>query len=194
MDKMEHIFYSIIGKHENEDVETIINRKKQEVINAGYSLWAARIEDKCADLVRNLNKTDEVYVLCSISNNSKEPGKKRKTCIAQYYKTPKEKVKIHKDVLTTFSPNGKSQRYRRAYLVDEYIIPKKEEYDLGPYIMTLKDGKKKSFKEGFKSSYFQNRYGKYDSNCPDEYCKDISLIMKLKYPFVVDLIPKEDDE
>lgn len=44
LNKMNNIFYSVVGQHGKEDVETILSRRQNEILRAGYSLWAAKID------------------------------------------------------------------------------------------------------------------------------------------------------
>jgi len=74
-ESMNNIFYSIVGKHGGETVEEIINRKQKEVELCGYSLWSARIDKKSVEQVWSLSDSDEVYVLCKINKNAKDPVK-----------------------------------------------------------------------------------------------------------------------
>lgn len=183
--KMNNIFYSVVGAHGRENVDTILSRKQEEVSNAGYSLWAAKIDKKSIEQVWNLKPTDKVYVVCSINPNAKDPGKGSGNNVAKYYESPDGTFEIDKDVVSTFS--SKRNNYQ-AYFVKNYkILSESERMNIGPYKCIQADGTVKTYKERFSFSRFQNTYGKLDESCTDEYYKDIDLIMELEYPFVVQL-------
>ncbi|KRM52284.1 hypothetical protein FC64_GL000709 [Ligilactobacillus araffinosus DSM 20653] len=185
LDKINNIFYSVIGQHDKEDVKTILSRKLDEIEKAGYSLWAAKIDKKSIEQVWNLKPTDKVYVVCSIKPKAKDPGKGYDNNIAKYYESPKGVFNIDDNVISTFSSKRKTYQ---AYYVNKYImLPEEKKMNIGPYKTLLANGQVKTFKERFKCTQFQNTYGKIDDSCNDEFYKEVGLVMELKYPFVVEL-------
>ena len=181
----DNIFYSVVGKHGGETVEEIISRKQKEVELCGYSLWSAHIDQKSVEQVWALSKDDEVYVLCKINKDAKDPVRQGDS---PYYATtqfgPKGEEDIPKDIKTSFTEGKKYQ----AYVVEEYeMLDASIEFDFGKYETMLANGNFASFAERFKFSKFQNTYGKKNVTIDAECSKTIGLIMKLKYPFVVEL-------
>ena len=60
-------------------------------------------------------------------------------------------------------------------------------FDFGKYDSQNSKGEVVPFADRFKSTYFQNVYGKRNGSSLAVCEKEISLIMKLQYPFVVDV-------
>ncbi|HFR3977737.1 TPA: hypothetical protein ACHVI3_001889, partial [Streptococcus suis] len=156
MENKNHIFYSVIGKHGNETIEQIINRKRNEIENAGYSLWSAKIDKKSTEQVWALSEDETVWVFCKISDNAKDPVT-NDICRANKMIGPKGSISIHQSVTTTFS---KGRDYQ-AYVVEEYLDFRENplKCNLANYISTLSNNKKVSFGDRFKNTRFQNVYG-----------------------------------
>lgn len=187
---MEHIFYSVIGKHAGKSPKEILEEKKEEV-NANpekISLWAARVDKKSIEQVWRLNSTDEVYVLCKISENAKDPGGGQKNVAATTMIGPSGEKRIPKWICTTFPDRKKNNNYQ-AYVVGEYDIRESPMiFDFGKYETILSDNQIRSFKERFEgSTRFQNTFGRKNDSLTESCKKEISVIMKLKYPFVVNI-------
>lgn len=185
----DNIFYSIIGKHAGEDVEEIIKRKQKEIEDCKYSLWSAQIDKKSIEQVWKLKNTEKVYVLCRINRKAKDPVKITET---PYYAKkaygPNQpylsEIIIPDSIRTSFTKGKKYQ----AYVVEKYILLIRPiEFNFGIYESVLRDNTRKSFKERFKFSRFQNTFGYVNDKLVEKYYKEIELIMELKYPFVVNL-------
>lgn len=180
---MDYIFYSVIGKHAGESAEQIIERKQKE-LTVGVSLWSAKIDKKSIEQVWNLNEKDKVYVLCKLNPNAKDPSKERETVSATIMVTPSGEQKIPSGINTTFT-KGKSYQ---AYIVKNYeFLNEAKIYDIGKYETFLADNSVMSFKERFRNSLFQNTSGRKNDQLTDVYEKEISAIMELQYPFVVEI-------
>ena len=183
---MNYIFYSIIGTHEVQTVEEIIERKQQEIASSvKYSLWAARIDKKSKEQVWHLNKDDNVIVLCSVSEKAADPVDKQKTDRAEFMVGPEGRSVVPYDINATFTKGKKYQ----AYVVKNYeILDTTESFDFGAYETLLSDNTIKTFKERFEGfSRFQNTFGKKNLHLKESYMKDIRVRMELQYPFVVDI-------
>lgn len=183
MIKYQNIFYHIIGKHMNETPQQIIERKAADLEKNTYSLWTAKINKPCIDEVRKLSENDEVYVLCRVNPKAKDPKGEKPVAVAVKMKWDNTEQMISPDISqVTYTKGTKYQ----SYVVGEYIIPDSPvSYDFSGYVSS--NGK--TFRERMAEfSRFQNCFGKLDSSISkDSKTKDISIIMKLKYPFVVDV-------
>jgi len=184
--KCDNIFYSIIGNHAGESPSQIINRKKREIVECGFGLWSAKIDTKSVEQVWELDKNDEVIVLCRVKYDAKDPVHYDKVPYrAKFMIGPEGAKSIPDGIITTFTEGTNYQ----AYVVAEYtILEKPEMFDFACYDTLLADNSKKSYVERFKCKQFQNTYGKKtrQSSC-ESGKKEIGVVMKLKYPFVVKL-------
>lgn len=184
--KYHHIFYSVIGKHAGEQVEEIIKRKQKEIEVCKYSLWSAKIDKKSIEQVWRLNKEDKVYVLCSISLSAKDPVKIPYYAKKAYGPAQSElqELIIPQSIRTSFTKGSNYQ----AYVVEKYErLPRPIKFDFGKYESMLRNNTHKSFKQRFDSFSFQNTYGCINEQLEESHPKEIEVIMKLKYPFVVNL-------
>lgn len=179
-----HIFFSLVGAHGKEQVDQIIERKNEEIKRAGYSLWSARIDKKSKELVRVLPEKEIVWVMCKINPLAKDPVTDEMS-VAKKMLGPRGEERINDFVNTTFS-TGKNYQ---AYVVEEYLDLRKDplNFNLANYISTEASGREVPFIERFKFSRFQNVYGFLNRDLNLELYKEISFVMKLKYPFVVDI-------
>lgn len=201
----EYIFYSVIGRHAGESIEKILSRKLGE-INANpqkISLWAASIDKKSIEQVWRLNSNDEVYVLCKVSETAKDPAGEsgeddkndkdgKDKLRANIMIGPKGKKSIPEWICARVPDEKYCQEKRKnyqAYVVEEYEIYKSPIiFDFGKYETILRNNQIKSFKERFKSSRFQNTFGRKNKDLTESCAKEIMVIMKLKYPFVVNIL------
>lgn len=161
-----------------------IKSKKGEIYanSCGISLWSVSIDKKSIEQVWGLNPTDEVVVLCKVSENAKDPVGKDNGDIATIMIGPDGEESIPKGIKTTF-PKGKNYQ---SYVVKEYErLESPIIFDFGKYETILRNNKTKSFKERFKLGQFQNTFGRKNKNLTESCVKEIMVIMKLKYPFVV---------
>jgi len=182
---MNYLFYSVIGKHASESVDEIIRRKANEIQLCGFSLWSAKIDRQSIMQVSKLSEEDDVYVLCKVNKNAKDPVISGKFFSANKMVYPTGEVKpIPSGINTTFT---KGKNYQ-AYVVESYnILDEEKDFNFGPYETLLADNSVKTFSQRFKCFQFQNTFGKINPSI-DEICKKkISVIMKLKYPFVVNI-------
>lgn len=181
---MDYLFYSVIGRHAGESIEKIIERKLNEIQECGFSLWSAKIDKKSVEQVWKLNENDEVFVLCKISKYAKDPVNSNKISSAKKMIGQNGEIVIPDGINTTFTEGKKYQ----AYVVESYeILNEKIVFDFGPYETLTKKNITKSFGERFRCKQFQNTFGKINSSIQEKCEKEISIIMKLKYPFVVNL-------
>lgn len=183
-----YLFYSIIGPHAGESVESILTRKQKEIDKKrGIGLWAAKIDKNSKNLVQELKKTDRVFVLCKINKNAKDPTKEEKR--AQKMITTDGNINIPPTIKATYGKGDKYQAYvyKEIQILDEVICFdfKKFESELGQ--KSPKGPITKSFKERFKSTYFQNTFGRRNNSLCEPCKKPIHVIMELGYPFVVDI-------
>lgn len=186
---IEHAFYSIIGKHAHESVEDIISRKNDEIQTAGFSLWSVQIDKKSIEQVWELPEDADVYVLCSVGRNAKDPAEKSDIRLAETMIGPESfgEQSVPEGIKTTYSSEKKNGY--QAYVVGEYydLSNKPETMDLGCFESTLSHGEKRNFKERFSNTRFQNVYGKLTPQIETECTKKISMVFRLKYPFVVEI-------
>jgi len=181
MNKYAYIFYHVIGFHMNESPKQIMERKVNDLKNNPYSLWTAKIDKNSIDMVRQLSENDEIYVLCRINESAKSP--EGDECTAVKITWDDEEEIISSNISPVTYPEGKKYQ---AYVVAEYqILDNPMLYDFSGYLSP--NGK--TFKVRMDEfTRFQNCFGKLDENIlEDSKIKDISVIMKLKYPFVVDV-------
>lgn len=183
---MDYLFYSVIGKHAGESVDKIIDRKVKEIQTCGFSLWAAKIDKQSKNQIKLLNENDDVYVLCKITKNAKDPVNSNNIFSAKKMIYPNlEEKTIPNGINTTYSKGKKYQ----AYVVESYkILDEKCYFDFGPYETLLANGTLKTFSDRFRCFQFQNTLGKINNSINEVCKKEINIIMKLKYPFVVDII------
>ncbi len=184
--RCDNIFYSVIGNHAGESPRQIISRKQREVNDCGYGLWSAKIDAKSVEQVWKLEKDDEVIVLCRVKYDARDPVRYNdKPYRAQKMCGPEGEKQIPMGITTTFTKGANYQ----AYVVDEYIIlDRPEMFDFSCYDTTLADNSTKSYVARFKCKQFQNAYGKRTrQNSGQSGKKEIGVVMKLKYPFVVNL-------
>lgn len=183
--RKKHIFYSVVGMHGKEQVDQIINRKNFEVRNAGYSLWSAKIDKKSKELVWNLPENEEVWVMCKVNTKAFDPVKNEMS-VANEMIGPMGVIQINESVSTTYS-TGKNYQ---AYVVEEYIDIRNNpmNFNLANYVSTKATNEEVLFFSRFNSfSRFQNVYGYQNDLLNLKYFKKIGFIMKLRYPFVVDI-------
>lgn len=185
---MNYIFYSVIGKHAGKTPQQIIIDKQKELElneDGKYSLWSAKIDKKSKEQVWKLSEEDTVYVLCKLNPNAKDPSGDNEIVSAKTMVTPAGEKPIPNGINTTYT---KGKKNYQAYVVKKYeFFDKPQIFDLGGYESLLAKGKIVSFKERFQSTYFQNTFGRKNNLLKDHCEKEISAIMELKYPFVVDI-------
>ena len=181
---MDYLFYSVIGKHAGESIEEIMDRKTKEIQVCGFSLWGAKIDKKSVEQVWRLNENDEVFVLCKISKNAKDPVNDNEIFSAKKMIGKDGEMTIPDEINITFA-EGKNYQ---AYVVESYkVLNENMVFDFGPYETLTKNNITKSFGERFRCKQFQNTFGKLNSSIQEKCEKEINIIMKLKYPFVVNL-------
>lgn len=186
---IENLFYTIIGDHCGDAPEKILKDKLAELENNNndFSLWSAQINDPSRKQVWGLGKNDRVFVLGKISDSAKDPGKDGKIR-ARFMKGPEgENMDIPEAITTTYSAKRKNYQ---AFVVKEYnILDTPVPFDFGKYEAKSSTNEIKSFKQRFDEFYqFQNTFGKKNNQLQETYTeKDISIIMELKYPFVVEI-------
>ena len=185
MKKYEYIFYSVVGDHAGETVEQIINRKLEEINRFGYSLWSIKMDRKSLEQVWELPEDGEVVVVAKISPKAKDPVIVNDVCRAQKMRWKKDDEAIIPEGIDTTFTSGKNYQ---AYVVQSYeMLEKPEKFDFGSYITFLKDGRTKSYKERFKCKQFQNTFARYDDAIYQKCEKEIAVLMRLKYPFAVNI-------
>lgn len=185
-----YLFYSIIGPHGKESVETIITRKQIEIKKTGFSLWAAKIDKKSITLSHNLKKTDKVFVLCKINEKTKDPTKKKEVITAQKMYTPEGEKSIPKTIKTTYGKGSKYQAYivKKYQLLEDVIDFDFEKFEAEYAQKSNEVPKSASFKTRFENfNRFQNTFGRRNNSLCGSCTKQISVIMELEYPFVVDI-------
>lgn len=189
--RIDHVFYSIVGAHGNEKHQEIIARKKKEISKAGFSLWAARIDQKSIEQVRNLSAKDKVYVLCKISEHAKEPRGTSKEAgflqpeVARSYSYDENERIVPDGIKASFQQTSSYQAYFVSAYYDFSACP--FSFDFANFVATDRHGISKTFDERLKSSWFQNVYGSKTDKPGTTATRDISLVMELTYPFVVQL-------
>ena len=134
--------------------------------------------------VHALDKSDKVYVLCRVNKKANDPAK-GEVCVATKMIGPnKEEKIIPEGVKSTY---GEGKKYQ-AYVVKDYrILDEPCDFDFGKYETTMKGDTKASFKERFNCRQFQNTFGKLNEQLDETISKDISVVMELEYPFVVNI-------
>lgn len=183
---MEYIFYSVIGPHCKKPPSEIIKDKQKEIIPGicDFSLWSAKIDKKSVEQAWNLDPSCRVIVLCKTNARAKDPGRNEVTT-AQKMIGPAGEETIPAEITTTY-PTGTNYQ---AYKVKKYeILDSPKSFDLGKYETLLKNNTTKSFKERFKCTHFQNTFGKKNEHLNESVFKDITVIMELEYPFVVNIM------
>ena len=186
--RYKHIFYSVIGKHAEESIESILSRKREEINACGYTLWSARIDKKSVDAVWNIPHNSKVAVLCHVSQIARDPiiveGSKP-YCASTLIGPDGETRPVPDGIRTTFTRGANYQ----AYVVkDIKVLNKTIDYDFQGYESTLATGEKRTFKERFEGfNRFQNTYGVYNKELAGACSKEISVVMLLQYPFVVNI-------
>lgn len=182
---MDYLFYSVIGKHADETVDEIIERKVEEIQKCGFGLWSAKIDKKSVEQVWQLNENDEVFVLCKVNKKAKDPVKTDKITTAKKMFGPNGEMNIPDGIKTTYT-EGKNYQ---AYVVESYeILDEEIDFDFGPYETLRADNNTQSFSERFRCLQFQNTFGKINCSIEETCKKKIGVIMKLKYPFVVNIL------
>ena len=179
----ENLFYSIVGCHAGENIKEIIERKQKEILASGISLWSAKIDKMSKKIVWQLSESAEVTVLCKFSKSAKDPVVGN-PYFARKYVYAKSEVNVPSGVFCSFE---KGRDYQ-AYVIKEYeVLESPMSFDFGKYDSQNSKGEVVPFADRFKTTYFQNVYGKRNGSSLAVCEKEISLIMKLQYPFVVDV-------
>ena len=182
---MKYIFYSVIGRHANETIKEILKRKTEEIEASGFSLWSAKIDKKSMEQAWGLSESDEVFVLCKISTNATDPFDGKKVIVAERMLDKDGEKLIPYGIQTTY---GEGKNYQ-AYVVESYqFLPDNMDFDFGSYECVSSENKTIPFAERFKHTYFQNTFGKINPSIKKKCNKPINVIMKLKYPFVVNIL------
>ena len=168
-----------------ENVSQIFVRKQKEVDATGFSLWAANIKPKSKEIVWQLEESDMVLVLCHVNKNAKDPSAGRVIAPAISMYSPATNVlDVPGSISATFT---KGKNYQ-AYVVERYIeLDAPVLFDFGCYECFFSDGRRKDFKDVFVTGQYTNFYGRYTPALGEHAMKEISVIMKLRYPFVVDV-------
>lgn len=183
---MNYIFYSVIGPHGKETPREIINRKRKEIdeCKKHFSLWSAKIDIKSKEEVWKLSEDSEVVVLCKINPKAADPVASDQIECAKCMIGPKGEEIIPEGIKSTYMKNKNYQ----AYVVKEYeILESPIKFDFSKYESILSNGTRKSFKDRFRNTRFQNTFGCKNDNLTEPCKKDIMVKMKLQYPFVVDI-------
>jgi hypothetical protein len=90
-------------------------------------------------------------------------------------------------------PNGIDTTFAKGKNYQAYVIKKYEildfpiNFDFEKYETRLSNGTTKSFKERFKCCQFQNTFGRKNDKLKESCKREISIIMELEYPFVVNI-------
>ena len=183
----DYLFYHVIGPHGKEGPESIVPRKQGEIKNCGMTLWAAAVDKKSKEMAQKLGKKNNVYVLCKISSSAKDPATGDNWTAKNRIMPDGTKVPVPKGVICGYK---KGKKNYQAYVVEKCeCLEVQEDYDFGPYVSTMSKGTQESFTERFKQSRFQNTFGKKDGIKRPACKRPISVVLKLKWPFVVDIEP-----
>lgn len=203
--QMKNLFYSVIGPHTGEKVDKIIDRKQSEIEKCGYCLWSASIDKLSKKQAWKLGENDELYVLCKVSKDAKDPTESYEIVRADFMtyfdkNSVINKVEIPEGINTTFSGNNNYQAYK---VKDILVLGEEELFDFGKYYSVTNEVGLKPFKVSFdggefKNSkgeilrrkphrQFQNVFGNLNEAYAEKCERPIKVLFKLQYPFVVDL-------
>lgn len=187
--KPKYVIYSRVSPHKGESVESILERKPKEIVEAGYSLWSVRFRSwwLLEELLRSgeLGEDDEIIVYAQIHQHTDDSQSIR---ASQYIDYLGNRMLIPKEIDSKF---GGETKY--AYLVKSYqIFDQKLGVDFGQYIVTYKDGQVSSetIKEAidrYSGRPFQNFLAILDESIEETFDYQIDVKITLKYPFVVEL-------
>lgn len=68
----EYVFFSIVGSHAGEEIQNILERKENDIRNAGESFWVAKTTKKDREAIKNIPKgTSLSLVLIESANKGK---------------------------------------------------------------------------------------------------------------------------